>query len=94
MLQPDQGGAKNRSNADKMASKTNAAEGKIFPLRFEFGIAEAQKHCIRNEGNVWKPLMTKKPVHVREAGHALNRDQHAQQKQPPKKAARQQKKQR
>jgi len=81
MQQAAKAGENNRSDANSMAAKTNAAKGKIFPLRFEFGIAQAQKHRVRNEGDVWKPLMAKKSIHVREAGHAFNRYQCTQQKQ-------------
>jgi hypothetical protein len=56
-MHPDQNVAKKRAKADQMADEENAAEGYFFLLSLEFGIAEAQKHSIRNDGDAEESLM-------------------------------------
>jgi hypothetical protein len=75
-----------------VSTEKNAAEGDIFLLSLEFGIAETQEHRIRNDGDPDKSQMDKKKTPGRTAGHPFNRHHCAQQRQPSKKARGQTKK--
>jgi hypothetical protein len=85
-MHPGPNVAKDRSDSDQVSTEKNAAEGDIFLLSLEFGIAETQEHRIRNDGDpdksdgdLDKSQMDEKKTPGRKAGHPFNRHHCAQQ---------------
>jgi hypothetical protein len=74
-----------------VGAEINAGKRDFFLLSFELGVAKAQKHGIRDDGDAGKSEMSEDQAHAREASDTFNRSNDAEQIKPPKKAARKRK---